>query len=110
MGYHGLMCIGELVDSESQHAVQLRDVHFATRKGKLKILLRFSKTHSVTQKPQLITITGVQDKPGPTHYADNFHTELFIVISWLETALGCQKITKATIASYLVMELQCMEY
>lgn len=53
--YYGLMRISELV---GKHAVKTEDVHLSTnpRRGKVKYVLRTSKTHGAGKRPQMIDI------------------------------------------------------
>ena len=61
--YYGLFRIGELAYSE--HAVKATDVRIGTNKKKMLFILRSSKTHDKSMKPQLIKIKS-QSKPGNT--------------------------------------------
>ena len=56
VGYFGLLRIGELVNSP--HAILAKDVHIAKNKAKLLFILRSSKTHDKSSKPQYVKITG----------------------------------------------------
>lgn len=54
MAYHGMMRISELADSP--HAVKAQDIIHGRNKGKITIYLRSSKTHSISDQPQIIHI------------------------------------------------------
>ena len=47
LGYYGLMRVGELTVNEGGHTVKAKDVHLATNKEKLLVILYTSKTHGV---------------------------------------------------------------
>ena len=59
LGYYGLMRVGEL--TESVHVVKAKDVHLATNKNKLLVVLYTSKTHGLESRPQKIKITSNKD-------------------------------------------------
>lgn len=59
MAYFGLMRVSEF--TEGEHAVKAPDVCFAKNKEKIVITLYSSKTHSVADKPQHISIEGQPD-------------------------------------------------
>ena len=54
--YYGLMRVGEV--SQGDHPVKARDIHAATNKDKILVILRSSKTHGKSTYPQKIKITG----------------------------------------------------
>ena len=54
--YYGMMRIGEV--TESPHVLKARNVHIATNKDKLLVVLYTSKTHGLGQRPQKIKITS----------------------------------------------------
>lgn len=54
MAYHGMMRISELADSP--HAVKAQDIIHGRNKNKVTIYLRSSKTHSISDQPQIIII------------------------------------------------------
>lgn len=56
MGYYGLMRISEI--SKGPHAVKAQDIVYGHNKRKLTLYLRSSKTHSISEKPQIIHIQG----------------------------------------------------
>ena len=55
--YYGLFRIGEL--TASPHVVKVGDVEIGTNKKKLKFTLHSSKTHSKSNKPQVIKISAM---------------------------------------------------
>ena len=55
-GYYGMMRIGEITSGD--HPVKAIDVHVALNKRKMLFILRTSKTHNLSDKPQLIKICG----------------------------------------------------
>ena len=57
LAYYGLFCIGEL--TQSLHVVKAKDIHVATNKHKLLILLYTLKTHDEASLPQKVKISGV---------------------------------------------------
>ena len=64
LGYYGLMRVGELTMNEGNHAVRAANIHIASNKQKMLILLYTSKTHSEAVKPQKIKITALQQEKG----------------------------------------------
>ena len=60
VGYHGLLRIGEM--TKSPHVIKARDVLLATNKNKLMLILRSSKTHNKSQKPQVIKLNKLRRK------------------------------------------------
>ena len=70
LAYYGLMRIGKLVFGE--HQMLARNVHVATNKKKILIILFSSKTHSKANKPQRITILGSKDISFQSKYNLNF--------------------------------------
>ena len=54
LGYYGLMRVGEL--TMSKHVIKVANVHLATNKDKLLLVLYSSKTHSEADRPQKIKI------------------------------------------------------
>ena len=56
IGYYGLFRIGELVNGD--HTIKARDVHVASNKEKILIILYTSKTHGKESDPQQIKITS----------------------------------------------------
>ena len=65
-GYYGLLHIGEMTATESNHYVRYSDVHIAPEKEKILFLLRTSKTHNLSNSPQLIKISGLTSNSKPT--------------------------------------------
>ena len=53
--YFGLLRIGEV--AESMHAIKAKDVFVGTNKPKLMLILRSSKIHWVSDKPQIIKLS-----------------------------------------------------
>ena len=51
-----MLRIGELTEAESDHTIRLGDVHIDRDKDKVLIVLKSSKTHTRTHKPQLVKI------------------------------------------------------
>ena len=63
LGYYGLMRVGE----KSPHVVKAANIHIATNKDKILIVLYTSKTHSEGNRAQKIKITANEnEKTG--HY------------------------------------------
>ena len=60
LGYYGLMRIGELTISNKNeaHTLKAKNVHMATNKDKLLLILYSSKTHGRGNIPQKIKITS----------------------------------------------------
>ena len=58
--YYGLMRVGEVVKSESYHAVRASNVHIATNKIKILIVLYSSKTHGQERRPQKIVANNIE--------------------------------------------------
>ena len=54
--YFGLFRIGEI--TQSPHVVKAKDVHIATNKNKIMMLLHSSKTHDKSSKPHIIKLVG----------------------------------------------------
>ena len=59
--YFGLFRISEMT---GEHAIRASDVHFAMNRKKILFILRSSKTHWFTDKPQLIKISSSSKKTG----------------------------------------------
>ena len=55
-GYYGLFRVGEL--TTGTHPIKAVDVHIARNKNKLLFVLRSSKTHNTSMKPQTVKITA----------------------------------------------------
>ena len=55
LAYYGLMRIGEL--TTSQHSLKAKDVHIASNKNKILVILHSSKTHGKESLPQKIKIS-----------------------------------------------------
>ena len=56
--YFGLLRVGEV--TKGNHPVLAQDIHVATNKRKMLIVLRTSKTHGCESQPQMITITSTR--------------------------------------------------
>ena len=55
IAYYGLMCIGEL--TASQHSLKAKDMHIASNKNKILVILHSSKMHGKESLPQKIKIS-----------------------------------------------------
>ena len=63
ISYYGLMRIGEV--TKSQCVIKAKDVHIATNKDKILLVLYSSKTHDKGNRPQKIKITSnKQERTG----------------------------------------------
>ena len=71
-GYYGMMRVGELTLTESNHAVKAKNVHLATNKDKLLIVLYSSKTHGTQNRPQKIKITSNRSEKSGHYLHRNF--------------------------------------
>ena len=69
LGYYGLMRVGELT-SDSEHTLLAKNVHLATNKEKLLLILYSSKMHGKGSWPQKINITA--NKHDDRKYIRNF--------------------------------------
>ena len=56
LSYYGMMRVGEV--TQSPHVLRTKNVHLATNKDKLLLILYTSKTHGVRHRPQKIKITS----------------------------------------------------
>ena len=65
LGYYGLLHIGEITMAEGNHAISYGDVHFEENGQKILIVLRSSKMHTHSCKPQIVKINA-------RYNADNF--------------------------------------
>ena len=70
LGYYGLMRIGEL--TSSLHSVKARDIHIATNKEKILIVLYTSKTHDKSSRPQQIKITSNRHERSGSYIQRHF--------------------------------------
>ena len=59
MGYFGLLRIGEMTIGESNRTICFSDVNFEHNRWKILILLRSSKMHTTTSKPQSMKIEHI---------------------------------------------------
>ena len=71
LGYYGLMRVGEL--TESPYVVKAKDVHMATNKNKILIILHTSKTHGIESRPQKIKITSNAGTGDINYVKRNFY-------------------------------------
>ena len=65
--YFGLFQVCELTMTASQHAVRVADVHIGKNKKKFLFILRSSKTHQRSMKPQMIKILMVGEGNESKH-------------------------------------------
>ena len=70
LGYYGLMRVGEL--TMSKHVVKAVNVHLATNKDKLLLVLYSSKTHSEANRPQKIKIVSNKSEKSGKYLQRNF--------------------------------------
>lgn len=56
LSYYGLMKVGEV--TKSPHVLRAQNVHIATNKDKMLLILYSSKTHGKESRPQKIKITS----------------------------------------------------
>ena len=56
LGYYGLFRVGELTTGD--HPIKAKDVHVATNKEKILVVLYSSKTHSIADRPQKVKIVA----------------------------------------------------
>ena len=70
LGYYGLMRVGEITDS--QHVVKVRNIHIATNKKKIMVVLYTSKTHGLESRPQKIKITSNSEEKTGSYSKRNF--------------------------------------
>ena len=70
LGYYGLMRVGELTASE--HVVKAKNVHLATNKDKLLLILYSSKTHSTANRPQKIRIIANSSEKSGRYFHRHF--------------------------------------
>ena len=72
LGYYGLLRIGELTSGD--HPILACNVHMAKNKNKLMLVLFSSKTHSVSDPPQKIKISGINNKSNCRKHFCPFNT------------------------------------
>ena len=77
LAYYGLMRIGEL--TQGDHPIKARDVHIATNKDKMLIVLHSSKTHGKESLPQKIRIVA-NDQRKKSNYLVNCFFCPFIAV------------------------------
>ena len=70
LGYYGLMRVGELTLSE--HVVKASNVHIATNKDKIWLVLYSSKTHDCSSRPQKIKIVSNKNERSGRYRHRNF--------------------------------------
>ena len=58
-GYLGLLRIGEMTESDSNHTICFSDVHFEPNREKVLLVLHSSKTHCESNKPQIVKINCI---------------------------------------------------
>ena len=63
LGYYGMLRISEMTKTKSGHAVKAKNIHSATNKNKILIVLYSSKTHGKSSRPQEIKISQL-NQPG----------------------------------------------
>ena len=68
IAYYGLFRIGEIANRS--HPILAKDVHLASNKKKLMIILHTSKTHWKNNKPQIIKISAVSMKKNTGQVTD----------------------------------------
>ena len=78
IAYYGMMCIGEL--TQSQHVLCARNVHLAKNKDKLLMILYTSKTHGLGSKPQKIKITAHDKREHTKEKVVHRHFWPFILV------------------------------
>ena len=74
LSYYGLMRVSEVVlsDEDSYHAVRASNIHVATNKDKILIVLYTSKTHGKDRRPQKIKIVSNKDEKSGQYLHRNF--------------------------------------
>ena len=77
LSYYGMMRVGEVTDSP--HVLKAKNVHVATNKDKILLLLYTSKTHGEGQRPQKIKITS--NRAEKTGKYVNRHFCPFMILS-----------------------------
>ena len=70
LGYYGLMRVGEL--TYSSHVMKAENIHVATNKDKILIVLYTSKTHGKANRPQKIRITSNRGEKTGSYLHRNF--------------------------------------
>ena len=96
IAYYGLFRIGELCETvHTDHNVKAKDVHVATNKDKILIVLHSSKTHGKESFPQKIKITAnVQHLPNNKFKLGKFHRNFcpFVLMKqYIQVRKGYQK-------------------
>ena len=72
IGHYGMMRVGELTLTDSNHAMKAKNIHVATNKDKLLIVLYSSKTHGFESRPQKIKITSNRTERSGNYLHRNF--------------------------------------
>ena len=70
ISYYGLMRVGEV--TSSPHVLKAKDVHLATNKDKLMVVLYTSKTHGLRHRPQKIKITSNRSEKSGNYVHRHF--------------------------------------
>ena len=70
LSYYGMMRVSEV--TQSNHVLRAKDVHFADKKEKIKLILYSSKTHSRGLRPQKIIITSNTIEKTGSYLQRNF--------------------------------------
>ena len=68
--YYGMMRIGEITDSP--HVLKARNVHIATNKDKVLLMLYTSKTHDLGHRPQKIKVTSNRTEESGSYLHRHF--------------------------------------
>ena len=80
--YYGLFRIGEVTKGE--HVVKVDDVSLGHNKDQMMFILRSSKTHDRSSKPQIIKITREEDESEQFHYRKNNWCPFALLQDYLE--------------------------
>ena len=83
LGYYGLMRVGELTNTESNHALRACNVHIAQNKNKILLVLYTSKTHGLNNRPQKIKIEA-NNKEKSGHYKSRIFCPFQLLRNYLE--------------------------
>ena len=87
MSYYGMMRIGEV--TMSPHVARAKNVHMATNKDKILILLYTSKTHGKRHRPQKIKITSIKEDARQYRTQTHKHFCPFAVLRQYIHMRGC---------------------
>ena len=89
LGYYGLMRVSELcLSTINNHAVKARDIHMATNKQKILIILHSSKTHGKESRPQKIKIIANKEEKAKGYRKRNF-CPFSLVHNYIKTRRQC---------------------